>query len=63
MARIKEEGYAYATARIRVRESKLLPLSRLERLFDITDSADAIKILAEAGYSGHEPDSRKKGTG
>ena len=32
MARIKEEGYAYATARIRVRESKLLPLNRLERL-------------------------------
>ena len=52
MARIKEEGYAYATARIRVRESKLLSLSRLERLFDITDSADAIKLLAEAGYAG-----------
>ncbi|NLO99483.1 MAG: V-type ATP synthase subunit C [Clostridiaceae bacterium] len=63
MARIKEEGYAYATARIRVRESKLLPLSRLERLFDITDSVDAIKLLAEAGYSGQDPDSGKEGTG
>ncbi len=62
MARIKEEGYAYATARIRVRESKLLSLSRLERLFDITDSADAIKLLAEAGYSGENPNSGKEDT-
>ncbi|HHU90539.1 MAG TPA: V-type ATP synthase subunit C [Clostridiaceae bacterium] len=62
MARIKEEGYAYATARIRVRESKLLPLNRLERLFDITDSADAIKLLAEAGYSGQDPNAGKEGT-
>ncbi len=63
MARIKEEGYAYATARIRVRESKLLSLNRLERLFDITDSADAIKLLAEAGYSNQDPNSGKEGTG
>ncbi len=61
MARIKEEGYAYATARIRVRESKLLPLSRLERLFDTADSADAIKLLTEAGYSGQDPNSGKEG--
>ncbi|NLE24821.1 MAG: V-type ATP synthase subunit C [Clostridiaceae bacterium] len=62
MARIKEEGYAYATARIRVRESRFLSLNRLERLFDITDSADAIKLLAEAGYSGENPNSGKEGT-
>lgn len=62
MARIKEEAYAYATARIRVRESKLLPLSRLERLFDTANSADAIKILTEAGYSGQNQNSGKEGT-
>lgn len=62
MARIKEEGYAYATARIRVREVKLLPQSKLERLFDITDSADAVKLLAEAGYSSENPNSSKEGT-
>ncbi|MGI6086017.1 MAG: V-type ATP synthase subunit C [Acetivibrionales bacterium] len=62
MARIKEEGYAYATARIRVRETKLLSTSRLERLFDIIDSADAIKFLTEAGYSGETPDDGKEGT-
>jgi V/A-type H+-transporting ATPase subunit C len=61
MARIKEEGYAYATARIRVRESKLLSNNRLERLFDIADSADAIKLLTEAGYSGENPNSGKEG--
>lgn len=60
MARVRQEDYAYATARIRVREMKLLPLSKLERLLDITDSADAMKILAEAGYSGENPANSKE---
>lgn len=51
MARIKQEDYVYAIARIRVRETKLLTLSRLERLLDISDLAEATKFLVEAGYS------------
>jgi V/A-type H+-transporting ATPase subunit C len=62
MAKIKEEGYAYATARIRARETKLLPISRLERLFEITDTVDTIKFLTEAGYSGETPNNGREGT-
>jgi len=59
MARVKQEDYAYATARIRARETKLLSRNRLERLFEIKDYSDAVKILVEAGYGNEQADNRK----
>lgn len=61
MARIREEDYAYATARIRVRETKLMNRSRLDRLFDMTDPSDAVKLLMESGYGTDHIDNRKNG--
>jgi V/A-type H+-transporting ATPase subunit C len=61
MARVKQEDYAYATARIRAREPKLLSRSRLERLFEIKDYSDAVRIMVESGYSNEQADSRKSG--
>jgi len=59
MARVKQEDYAYATARIRARETKLLSRGRLERLFEIKDYSDAVKMMIEAGYGNEQADSRK----
>ncbi|HHY65037.1 MAG TPA: V-type ATP synthase subunit C [Clostridiaceae bacterium] len=61
MARVKQEDYAYATARIRARETKLLSRGRLERLFEIKDYSDAVKMMAEAGYGNEQADIRKSG--
>ena len=61
MAKVKQEDYAYATARIRAREPKLLSRSRLERLFEIKDYSDAVRIMVESGYSNEQADSRKAG--
>lgn len=59
MARIKQEDYAYAVARIRAIESKLLSQSRLERLLELSDPADAAKLLIESGYGTDQTDNRK----
>lgn len=61
MARVKQEDYAYATARIRAREPKLLSRSKLERLFEIKDYSDAVKMMIESGYDSEQADSRKSG--
>lgn len=61
MARVKQEDYAYATARIRARETKLLSRNRLERLFEMKDYSDAVKIMVEAGYGNEQIDNRKSG--
>lgn len=61
MARVKQEDYAYATARIRAREIKLLSRNRLERLFEMKDYSDAVKIMVEAGYGNEQIDNRKSG--
>lgn len=61
MARVKQEDYAYATARIRAREQKLLSRNRLERLFEMKDYSDAVKIMVEAGYGNEQIDNRKSG--
>lgn len=50
MARIVEEDYAYATARIRAIENKMLTPQRLERLIEAPTADDAVKILTELGY-------------
>lgn len=65
MARIREEDYAYATARIRAIETRLMDRSKLERLMETTDSAQAIKLLSEAGYGmGSDPmENSKDGKG
>ncbi|HHW22297.1 MAG TPA: V-type ATP synthase subunit C [Clostridiaceae bacterium] len=59
MARVKQEDYAYATARIRAREQKLLSRNKLERLFEIKDYSDAVKIMVESGYGSEQTDGRK----
>jgi len=61
MTRVKQEDYAYATARIRAREQKLLSRNKLERLFEIKDYSDAAKIMIESGYGSEQADSRKSG--
>ena len=48
MARIKQEDYVYAIARIRVRD-KASNLKRLELFIDISDLVEATKFLVEAG--------------
>ena len=50
MPRLKEEDFAYATARIRSAENKLLTVQKLERLFEASSPAEAIRIVTEAGY-------------
>ena len=50
MARIIDEDYAYATARIRVIENKLITSQRMDRLFDAPVAEDIVKILVESGY-------------
>jgi len=61
MARIKDEDYAYATARIRAKEIKLMSRSRLERLLDTADPSDAMKLLIESGYGSDHPEIGKGG--
>jgi len=50
MARLREEDYAYATARIRAIENKLITGQRLDRLMDAKTPMDAVKLLIELGY-------------
>ncbi len=61
MARIREEDYAYATARIRSIETKLINKSKLERLLDMSDPSDAMKLLMESGYGTDRLDNSKDG--
>jgi V/A-type H+-transporting ATPase subunit C len=50
MNRIKEEDYAYAVARIRAIESRLMDENKLNRLLEAPNSSDALKLLTESGY-------------
>lgn len=59
MARIREEDYAYATARIRAIEAKLINRSKLERLFDAQAPSEAMKLLLESGYASNSHDNYK----
>ncbi len=61
MARIREEDYAFATARIRSIETKLMNRTKLDRLMDIADPSDAIKVLMESGYGTDRLDNSKDG--
>jgi V/A-type H+-transporting ATPase subunit C len=50
MLKINQEEYAYATARIRAKEVKLLDSSRFERMLEAATPEEAYKVLAEAEY-------------
>lgn len=50
MPRFKDEDYAYATARIRAIENKLLTSQKLDRLMDAPGAEEAVKLLVEQGY-------------
>ena len=50
MTRIREEDYAYATARVRAVEIHLLDAARLDRLIEAPSIEDAVKQLGEARY-------------
>lgn len=63
MARIREEDYAYAAAHIHAKETKLMNQNKFDRLFDIADPSDAVKILMESGYGSDHMDNSKEGAG
>jgi V/A-type H+/Na+-transporting ATPase subunit C len=46
----KDTDYAYAVARIKAVEKHMLDRSGLDRLLDARTSADALKLLVDAGY-------------
>lgn len=50
MARILDEDYAYATARIRAMENKLITPQQYERMLDASSAEDIVKMLVEQGY-------------
>jgi len=50
MLRINEGDYAYASARIRAVEIKLLDTGRFDRMLDASTAEEAFKVLAEAEY-------------
>jgi V/A-type H+-transporting ATPase subunit C len=50
MLRIIEGDYAYASARIRAREPKLLEKSQLDRMLEASDADEAYKVLIESDY-------------
>ncbi|MGE5593611.1 MAG: V-type ATPase subunit [Betaproteobacteria bacterium] len=50
-----EFKFAYATGRVRVLETKLLDLGRIDRMIDAPDLEAALKVLAEAGYARVQP--------
>ncbi len=50
MAAINDTEYAYASARIRAIEKKLLDRSRIERMLDAKTPEEAIKILQDLEY-------------
>lgn len=60
MGRIREEDYAYSTARIRAVEIRLLDESKLNRLLNMTDIQDAVKLLLESGYGTDHTEMEKK---
>lgn len=55
MTRIRDEDYAYATARVRAVEVHMLDSARLERLLEAATLADGMKLLAEARYGTGTP--------
>lgn len=50
MLRINEGDYAYASARIRAKEPKLLGNSQFDRMLEASSAEEAYKVLTEAEY-------------
>ncbi len=50
MLKIKQDDYAYPTARIRAKEVKLLDGSRFERMLEASTPQEAYKVLTESDY-------------
>lgn len=50
MLKMNQDDYAYATARIRAREIKLLESSRFDRMIEAPSAEEAFKVLSEAEY-------------
>lgn len=50
MTRIVDEDYAYATARIRAVETRLLDQGKLDRMLDAASAEDSVKVLMDAQY-------------
>lgn len=50
MLKINEVDYAYASARIRAKEPKLLGAGHFDRMLDASHAEEAYKLLAEAEY-------------
>lgn len=47
-----QPSYAYAVARLRVLEARLLPREKLMQIVDAQDAAEALRILVEGGIGG-----------
>jgi len=58
MLRIIEGDYAYASARVRAREPRLLGKSQLDRMLEASDANEAYKVLLESDYG--ETESNKE---
>jgi V/A-type H+-transporting ATPase subunit C len=56
MARILDEDYAYATARIRALENKLITPQQYQRMLDAASAEDIVKMLVELGYGAGDTD-------
>ncbi len=54
---ISDTKYLYASSRVRALENSLLTRERLGRMIDARSDAEALKVLAECGYTG-VPDER-----
>lgn len=52
----EDTRFAYAVARIRAEEKKLLDNSRLEKMLDAKTAEDTLKVIIEAGYGNSSDD-------
>ena len=50
MLKINEDDYAYASARIRAKEPRLLRSGQFDRMLDAGDADEAFRVLTESGY-------------
>lgn len=56
MARILDEDYAYATARVRAMENKLITSQQYQRMLDASSAEDIVRMLVEQGYGTGDTD-------
>lgn len=56
MNKIKDTEYAYAVAKVRAVETRLLDRLKLYRMAEAANLDEAVKILRESGYEGDDPE-------